>query len=503
MAGLRKAVSPDTFHALGAGATGDTVLCDEETGDDASDKAWLESQKHTAVGRLAIDHWTHIVAIYGPLGPHSESPVDQCLVFREVLARGLSMRERMAGLPAKLPSFITAGCLSGKIVLMHSENSNLIKYFAQTPQPSSQQVEGVKKVIAYARRHGLVCVCCCSWPFHGVVQHHYWSVFTLRRTANADGGGYKVEDGQLAFELLSHEPAMVGSVLYDRSEAELELIDRQVAKFCQHVSAADMDAAVAGKEPPPKLPVADGRDAPSDPDRALVAAKQRDFFKAQCGVLQAERKQDQAAIADLNRQLKEIDGKHRAALQDAQAQMARQQGKIMEKAQAAEKLHEDLLKEERRRCEALTRACAAEREKVRAVKADVEAAEQVREEAVGAANKQLEKAKVEVNSAKSQVGQVRKECAKLRASNEALKIERDAAQQAAEALCAAEVQKLSARCTEASERAAYVQHAMEQLSNEKDALQSELDVARKAQRRERWWRRAQCAGRLLSRGRHQ
>ena len=114
MAGLRKPTTPCDFHALGAGATGDTVLCDEETSDDASDKAWLEAQKHTAIGRLAIDHWTHVAAIYGPLGPHSESPVDQCLVFREVLARGLSKRSRMAGLPTKLPSFITVGASAGR-----------------------------------------------------------------------------------------------------------------------------------------------------------------------------------------------------------------------------------------------------------------------------------------------------------------------------------------------------------------------------------------------------
>jgi hypothetical protein len=452
------------FYCKGANAADEegrlaAMLCVTEE-DEAREQKWFQTLFTFRAGLKVVQHMANVIGYVTSMAVssgHQECPIEQSHDFRNVLVRRLAQQERPYGLPSELPNFIVMANMSGERALYYSEEAAAIMFFAQSPLPTRDRVQGVRSVIAYARRRKLCVVCCCSWPFHRGPDGYYWNVFTLTRVPRGDGS-YEVRDGQQAFDALANHPHPVSPTVDSFHGQDMGIIDTMCEAYSQHVSATSLDGV--------EITHPDGADGQTE-------SKREAFYKQQCEMLAASRKEEMKQVAELKKANQQLQKKHTKEIEDLKRAHATENAKLVDNAENAKACAEATAKAEEKKNKLKQDQIDGHVGRIADLEARIKGMEMEAVEAAGKAGKERDSAKQSAQDLRAQLTAARKVDGSLRQENEALKVRLESEVAALREAAASDKRALEAQLAEETATRKASQELIERQANEKEAVEAE------------------------------
>ena len=206
-----------------------------------SESQWMEGLTQSHTGRKVCDYLGHLTSVLDDGDLSLECPIDQAVSFRRVLIRALERHSAPFGMPKKLPKFIAMVQLNGERMLLTPEISQLFKLLAHAPaskRAHTDAISSMMSMIKYREEHPeCTLLMTYSAPFQVTLTNLWWDVRTLRR----DPETLKVIDGEMAYQIGQKSCRAIGCTSALENDSSAETLEREVRAFEENISAVNLD----------------------------------------------------------------------------------------------------------------------------------------------------------------------------------------------------------------------------------------------------------------------
>lgn len=234
---VRREPLPAAAPAADADATGKP----EDDDETQANSDWLVALRTgSPAGRKLHDHFVHMAAALETGDLPSQCPIDQVTTFLRVFVHGLTKTPTPFGLPKEQPKCIAICNWNGVKGIYYSNKPILIQMLAHTPTrlgPVDLAQSHLRRLWNHvAAKRGRSMIMCYSLPFQVSIDHLYWEVRTIERSAAG-----AVTDGQLVYRVGEEHASMAACTSAVEWSGSHPLLQHQYQAMTRELVAQDTD----------------------------------------------------------------------------------------------------------------------------------------------------------------------------------------------------------------------------------------------------------------------